>query len=109
MDQTTTIQTLKDHIQTFCDDRNWNQHHNAKDLAIGISTEAGELLDLFRFKNDEQSKDLFTNNREAITDEMSDVLFFLLRLAQRNNIDITTELLRKIEKSAKKYPIGKKF
>ena len=108
MDKITTIESLKEIIGKFCDDRDWSQFHNPKDLAIGISTEAGELLDLFRFKNEEQiSKIMNGLKREQVADELADVLYFVLRFAQMNNIDLTTELKRKIELNGIKYPIEK--
>ena len=81
MDNKTTIFDLEQRIKKFCEERDWNQFHNPKDLAIGISTEANELLSLFRFKNNEEMKAMFDNpvKREDIEDETADVFFFLLR------------------------------
>ncbi len=108
MDNETKIGELKSIVGKFCDDRDWAQFHNPKDLAIGISTEAGELLDLFRFKNEEQiNKIMNGEKRLQVTDEVADVLYFILRFAQMNNIDLTTELKRKMEINKLKYPIEK--
>ncbi len=108
MDNCTNIEDLKQMIGKFCDDRDWSQFHNPKDLAIGISTEAGELLDLFRFKNEEQiNKIMSGEKRTQVSDELSDVLYFVLRFAQMNKIDLTTELKRKLEINELKYPIEK--
>jgi NTP pyrophosphatase (non-canonical NTP hydrolase) len=100
---------LVNQVKIFCAERDWDQYHNPKDLAIGISTEANELLDCFRFKSEEQSKALFNDEikREKIEDEFADTLFFLLRFAYMNDIDIAKALERKIEKNAIKYPIDK--
>lgn len=104
-----TLDKLKSIVQNFCEARDWDQFHGPKDLAIGVSTEAAELLEHFRFQSDEQAlalvNDLLT--REEIEDELADVLFFLLRFSQRFNIDLTNALLRKIEKSERKYPVEK--
>lgn len=109
MDQNTNIEKLKQIIKKFCDDRDWEQFHNPKDLAIGISTEANELLSLFRFKNNEDMKEMFNNpvKREDIEDETADVFFFLLRFAEMNGIDLAGALRRKIEKNNKKYSVEK--
>lgn len=109
MDSETTIQELKDAVKKFCEDRDWDQYHNAKDLAIGVITESSELLDHFRFKSQDQIKKMFENpdKRTEISEEMADVLYFLLRLAQMNNIDLSTELKKKIEKNGLKYPVEK--
>lgn len=108
-DDTNTISDLKTQVQAFCEARDWDQYHNAKDLAIGVSTEAGELLDLFRFKSPEEVEAMFRDarEREDIEDEVSDVLFFLLRLGQKYDIDLTNALERKMEKNAGKYPVEK--
>ncbi|MCX8074559.1 MAG: nucleotide pyrophosphohydrolase [Clostridia bacterium] len=108
MDNCTNIEELKQIISKFCDDRDWTKFHNPKDLAIGISTEAGELLDLFRFKNEEQMNKIMNGEKRLqVADEVADVLYFILRFAQMNNIDLTTELKRKIEINELKYPIDK--
>lgn len=108
MDDKYTLDMLKDIIGKFCDDRDWAQFHNPKDLAIGISTEAGELLDLFRFKNEEQINRIMNGEkREQVADELADVLYFVIRFAQMNDIDLTTELKRKLALNEIKYPIEK--
>ena len=108
MDQDTNIQQLKQKIQKFCEDRDWDQYHGAKDLAIGIITEASELLENFRFKSEKEVEELMNSDkRKEITEELADVMFFVLRLAQRYDIDLSKELEEKIKKSAEKYPIEK--
>lgn len=98
-----------DKVRMFCEDRDWDQFHNPKDLAIGISTEANELLDIFRFKSEEQMKLLFQDIkvREHIEEEVADTLFFLLRFAQMNNLDLSQCIQDKLEKNDKKYPVEK--
>lgn len=109
MDSKTNILELKQLVKQFCDDRDWEQFHNPKDLTIGISTEANELLSLFRFKSKEDMEIMINNlnKREEIEDETADIFFFLLRFAQMNNIDLSEVLKRKIEKNNKKYSIEK--
>ncbi len=101
-----SVQDLKEKVRKFCDDRNWDQFHNAKDLAIGIITEASELLVQFRFKNEEEVKELFRapKSREAICEELVDILHTVLRFAQKFDIDLTTELDKKMLKNGIKYP-----
>lgn len=109
MDHQTNINELKEKIKKFCEDRDWDQYHNAKDLAIGIITESAELLEHFRFKSEKEVDEMFKleSKRDDITEEMADILYFLVRLAQRYNIDLTTELNKKMEKNAKRYPVEK--
>ena len=109
MDSNTSLASLKTKVKKFCEDRDWDQFHGAKDLAIGTITEAAELLEHFRFKNDEEIKEMFKNKkkREEIEDELADVLFFVVRFAQRYDIDLGKAAKRKLAKSGKKYPVSK--
>lgn len=108
MDNKVNIEELKQIVKNFCDDRDWEQFHNPKDLTIGISTEANELLSLFRFKNNEEMKAMFENSKKRadIEDELSDVFFFLLRFAQMYGIDLDESLKRKIDKNNYKRSVG---
>jgi NTP pyrophosphatase (non-canonical NTP hydrolase) len=109
MESNVSIKVLKDKVQSFCEERDWNQFHNPKDLAIGISTEANELLDLFRFKSEEDMMDMLNDSvkRCSIEEELADTFFFILRFAQRNNMDLAEILYEKMKKNALKYPVEK--
>ena len=108
MDEKTCILELKEKVKKFCEERDWDQFHNAKELAIGIVTEGSELLQHFRFKSEEEVDRLLrSDKREDISEEMADLLFFILRLAQRYSIDLSIELEEKLKKIAEKYPIEK--
>ncbi|NCN41964.1 nucleotide pyrophosphohydrolase [bacterium] len=98
---------LQNLVKKFCEDRDWDQFHGPKDLAIGLITEASELLEHFRFQSDNQCQELLRDpdQKEIIEDEIADALFFILRFAQRFNIDLDLALRNKITKSAKKYPV----
>lgn len=102
-----TIENLMSMVQKFCGERDWEQFHNPKDLAIGISTEANELLEIFRFKSETDIKKIMGDSEksEHVEEELADVFFFILRFAQMNNIDLHDALTDKLEKNAKKYPI----
>lgn len=101
-----TVKELTEKVKAFCEQRDWDQFHNPKDLAIGISTEANELLDIFRFKNQEDMEKLMQDGEKRIhvEEELADVFFFVLRFAQMNDMDLKTILENKIEKNGKKYP-----
>lgn len=94
-------------VRTFCEDRDWTQFHTPKEIAIGMVTEASELLELFRFQNNEQMNDMLNDStaREHIGDELADQLFFLVRFADLYGFDLMTELERKIAKNNIKYPV----
>lgn len=109
MDNKINIEQLKELVKKFCDDRDWEQFHNPKDLAIGLSTESNELLSLFRFKDTNDMEEILSNpqKKEDIEDETADIFFFLLRFAQMYNIDLSKALEKKVEKNNKKYSIEK--
>lgn len=109
MDSETNIQELKDKIKAFCDARDWDQFHNAKELAIALSIESSELLEHFRWKTPKEIEELLNNpiKKEEISDEMADCLYFIIRMAQMNKIDLSEALERKLEKNDKKYPVEK--
>ena len=109
MDKDTKIQEIKDYVKKYCEDRDWNQFHNPKELAIGLITEASEVLEHFRFKSENEMEAFFKNpkKREDIEDEIADVLYFLCRLAQKYNVDLSEAFKRKMVKSEKNYPIEK--
>lgn len=106
-DASVTLHELKLQVQKFCEERNWDQFHSAKDLAIGASTEAAELLELFRFKSEEETASLLATSefRQKLEHETADVLFFLLRMCQRNGIDLAAAFARKMQSNAAKYPV----
>ena len=108
MDKITTIQELKEKVQAFCEQRDWDQFHNPKELAIGISTEANELLQIFRFKSEADMKALMASDKkQKVEEELADVLYFVLRFAQINSIDLASAVEQKIQKNDAKYPIEK--
>jgi NTP pyrophosphatase (non-canonical NTP hydrolase) len=108
MDSDTTIEELKAHITKFNADRDWDQFHNAKDLAIAISTEAAEVLEHFIYKSNDEVEAVFKGSKKTeIEDEVADVFWTVLMLCERYNIDLSDSLKRKMEKTAEKYPIEK--
>lgn len=103
----TKLEELTDEIRIFCDERDWTQFHTPKDLAIGMVGEAVELLEIFRYRNLEESLTLVEEKREAIGDELADVFFHLIRFADLYDFDLSTELKRKMIKNEHKYPAAK--
>ena len=96
-------------FQSFCEERDWDQFHNPKDLSIGLITEASELLEHFRFLSEEDARDKLAagKTREEISDELADIFFFLLRFCQMYDIDLGNALKCKIAKNNRKYPVEK--
>ena len=108
-DSETTIRQLKQTVKEYCEERDWDQYHNPKDLAIGVITEAAELLEHFRFKSEKEMDKMLADQKKKgeISDEISDVLMFIIRFAQKYDIDIAESFQRKMDQNTKKYPIDK--
>ncbi|MCB0341111.1 MAG: nucleotide pyrophosphohydrolase [Pseudobdellovibrionaceae bacterium] len=104
-----TLQEMTESVVQFCTDRDWDQFHGPKDLAIGLVTESSELLQHFRFLDEQRAQDLLqdSDKREAVGEELADILFFLLRFSQRNKFDLTQAFYDKLQKNTAKYPIEK--
>lgn len=97
----TDIEEIRLALLKFRNDRDWSQFHNAKDLAIALSIESNELLELFLWKQPEDA------DRGRIKQELADVLSYAILLAEKLNIDIKESILEKIAQNEKKYPIEK--
>jgi NTP pyrophosphatase (non-canonical NTP hydrolase) len=108
-DKVARVADLKHMVKKFSDERDWDQFHNAKDLAIGIVTEASELLETFRFKSEKEVQSMFEDDSSArkVRDELADVFYFALNLAQRYDIDVSNSLDEKIRDNARRYPVEK--
>jgi len=106
-DATTPVADLTAAIRRFVDERDWDQYHFPKDLAIGLSIEAAELLEHFRFRgNDEIATALQEEEfRREVGHELADVLYFVLLLASNLGLDATQILRDKLAISARKYPV----
>jgi NTP pyrophosphatase (non-canonical NTP hydrolase) len=92
---------LQKALVNFRDERDWEQFHNPKDLALALSIEAAELNELFLWKKSEEA------NVEKVKDELADVLAYALLLADSYKLDINEIVLNKIKKNAEKYPVDK--
>ncbi len=106
-DGAATVEDLKKLVQDFCEAREWDQFHDPKELAIGIATEAGELLEPFRFQTPAQCRAMLADpvQGEHLRGELADVLYFTLRFAQMNGIDLTQALTAKLADDGRRYPV----
>ena len=95
------IEIIQDELRRFNQERDWDQFHNGKDLAVGISVEAAELLEAFLWKKPEDASIV------KIREELADVLNFAFQMADKYNLDIKEIMLDKIHKNAEKYPVEK--
>lgn len=95
---------IRQTILNFRDERNWKPYHYEKDLAISISLEANELLENFQWKSSEEA---VRDSKQNIKEEMADILIYLVQLADKLDIDLEEEVLKKMKKNALKYPVQK--
>ncbi|MBX3023048.1 MAG: nucleotide pyrophosphohydrolase [Bdellovibrionales bacterium] len=109
-DQNTTLADVKNWVQRFCEERDWDPYHSPKDLAIGLATESSELLELFRFVRERELKPLMDDpsQRQKMADELADSLYFILRFAQLYHFDLSECMRNKMVKNAQKYPAPQK-
>ena len=92
----------------FRRERDWEQFHNPKDIAISLSIEAAELLEWFQWRDKTEIKQMLkTDKREALEDEIADVAVYLSYLCYDLNIDLEQAIKRKMDKNAAKYPVEK--
>ena len=98
---------LRDELRRFAAERDWDQFHSPRNLAAALSVEAAELLEPFQWLSDEQSCDLPPETRAAVEQELADVLLYLVRLADRLDVDLVAAAHAKIAHNAVKYPVDK--
>lgn len=100
------LSKITDALRKFAADRDWDQFHTPKNLAMALTGEVGELVEHFQWVKDEQIPSLLkdTSKKEAISDEIADVFSYLVRLSDKLEIDIGEAFWKKIDKNNKKYP-----
>lgn len=104
-DSTTTIADLKQLVQAFVDERDWRQFHTPKNLSMSIAIEAAELMEHFQWVASPQREDeIAQHDRQAISEELADVLCYALSFASTMDIDVSEALRDKMKKNAIKYP-----
>lgn len=97
----TDLEEVLNKLKEFRDERDWAQFHNAKDLALAINIESGELLEQFLWKDAEDA------SVEKVKEELADVFAYALLLSDKYGFDVKEMVLDKIEQNAKKYPVSK--
>ena len=102
-----SIETLRSALRRFAAERDWDQFHLPKNLAIALSVEAAELLEHFQWMPDRESAALPPEKRARVQEELADVLLYLIRLADKLDIDLARAAVDKMAVNAKKYPVRK--
>ena len=106
-DNTVNIEFLKTIINNFIENRNWSQYHNLKDLAISISLESAELLELFQWKNNINSIKEDPIFLQKMKDELADIFIYSIIMSNNLGIDISNAIKQKLDKNNTKYPVEK--
>ena len=108
-DNETKIIDLKKVVDSFVDERDWKQFHSPKNLAMALSVEVSELMELFQWLDLKQTKEVMKSGevREKALDEIADIFIYLLAFCNTNKIDISDALMKKMTKNIKKYPADK--
>ena len=101
------LEDLRDQLREFAAARDWVQFHSPKNLAMALAAEAGELLEVFQWLTEAQSRSLGAATAAAASDEIADVLFYLIRLGDTLGIDLMAAAKRKLVANAEKYPVDK--
>ena len=100
------IEALQRMLQRFADERDWEQFHAPKNLASALAVEAAELLEIFQWLNETQSREIAPGHplHERVAEEIADVQIYLLRLADKVGVDLDAAVRRKIARNEEKYP-----
>jgi dCTP diphosphatase len=104
---TDSLLSLRDALREFSAARDWDQFHSPRNLASALIVEAAELLEPFQWLTDEQSCNLPPETHAAVEQELADVLLYLVRLADRLDVDLAAAARAKIVRNAAKYPVEK--
>ncbi len=101
------LKTLRDSLRNFAEEREWDQYHSPKNLATALCIEAAELLEHFQWMTEESSRTLSAQQLEKVREEAADVLLYLIRLADKLDMNLVEAAADKILLNAKKYPVEK--
>jgi NTP pyrophosphatase (non-canonical NTP hydrolase) len=107
-DENTTIKTLRGRVHDFIESREWGKYHHPKEVALSLSVEASELLEIFQWAEKETVEEMKANPKlmERIREELADVFNYTLDMANRLDIDLTQASEEKFKKTDKKYPVS---
>ena len=101
------IKDTQKQLADFADDRDWDQFHNPKNLAMALSVEASELVEIFQWLTPEQAEEIMDSSQsDHVKEEVADVMIYLLRLADKLDIDLESIVNDKIVQNGKKYPVN---
>jgi NTP pyrophosphatase (non-canonical NTP hydrolase) len=102
-----SLHELTQALRSFAAERDWEQFHSPKNLAMALAVEASELMEHFQWLREDASRDLPESTRREVEEEMADVLLYLLRMADVLDVDLVAAAVAKMEKNGAKYPAHK--
>lgn len=102
-----SLEDLQKMIRKFCDDRDWDQFHNPKDLSISLALEAAEVMEHFQWKNEAEMSTHSKDHKDDIGEEIADVFYWVLLLSNKLDIDLVDAFQKKMAKNDAKYPVAK--
>ena len=102
-----SLEDLKQRLREFAEARDWDQFHSPKNLSMALIAEAAEIVEHFQWLTQEKSHNLPANKQKEVETELADVLIYLVRLADKLDIDLLSAANNKIEENEKKYPVDK--
>ena len=101
------LNTLKQCLREFAEVRDWDQFHSPKNLSMALSAEVAEIVEHFQWLTEEQSKNLPKDKLAEVETELADTLIYLIRLADKLDINLITAAQNKIDVNERKYPVEK--
>jgi len=103
----TELESIKLRLREFAKERDWDQFHSPKNFSMALIVECAELVEYFQWLTDEQSKRLPEDTLDEVSLEMADIMIYLIRLADKLDVDLFEVVDRKMLLNAKKYPVDK--
>jgi dCTP diphosphatase len=101
------IKKIQKQLADFANERDWDQFHNPKNLAMALSVEASELVEIFQWLTPEQAEAIMSSSEsEHVKEEMADIMIYLIRIADKLNVDLESAVTDKIVKNGKGYPVS---
>lgn len=107
MRNTGSLEDMQKTIREFCAARDWDQFHTPKDMALSLTLEAAEVLEHFQWKNEDEVAKYLEKHKNDVGEELADVMYWVLRMADKFDVDLEAAFDKKMAKNDAKYPVEK--
>lgn len=103
------VEKINEEVESFIKERDWDQFHSIKNLAMALSVETSELVEIFQWLKESESNNIANDldMKIKVEEEIADIFVYLMRIAIKSDVDIEEAVLKKLKKNAKKYPVDK--